>query len=81
MKFQSIKDRVLQIITFGFAVIFIGVAIVILVESGLEGRSSFLSSLLILSVAGFLLWLYYDTAYELTSIELKYKSGPIRGTI
>ncbi|TXE19919.1 hypothetical protein ES692_01275 [Psychroserpens burtonensis] len=81
MKFQSRKDIVFQIITFGFAMIFIGVAIVIFVESGLEDRSSFLSSLLILSVAGLLLWMYLDTTYELTPIELKYKCGPIRGAI
>lgn len=28
-----------------------------------------------------LLWIYFDTGYELTQSELKYKSGPLRGSI
>ena len=29
----------------------------------------------------FLLWIFFDTKYELTKSHLKYKSGPIRGKI
>ena len=28
-----------------------------------------------------MLWLYFDTNYELTTSEFKYKSGPIKGAI
>jgi hypothetical protein len=36
---------------------------------------------LVILVVGFLMWLHFETEYELTQTELKYKSGPISGKI
>lgn len=34
-----------------------------------------------LSVSILLLWMYFETKYEITASELKYRTGPIRGKI
>ncbi|MFT4805066.1 MAG: hypothetical protein ACI9YE_002281 [Psychroserpens sp.] len=81
MTFKSRKDILFQLTTFGFSILFIGVALFQLVQYGFNNSISFCSSVLLLAVAGLLLWMYLDTTYELTPIELKYKCGPIRGAI
>lgn len=39
------------------------------------------TDILLLSVDGLLIWIYFGTNYELTQSELKYNSGPMRGKI
>jgi hypothetical protein len=81
MTFKSRRDRLFQLMTFGFSAVFIGIVLFQWSESGIENSPSFLSNILLLAIVGFLLWSHFDTTYELTKTELKYKSGILRGTI
>ena len=47
----------------------------------LENHEYVISSVLIILSLSLLLWMYFDTKYELTATNLNYKSGPIKGTI
>ena len=79
MKFESRKDALFRILTFGFTGLFLAI---ILERMYAAGAYEFMwTDILLLVVGGFLLWLYFGTAYELTQSELKYKSGPISGKI
>jgi hypothetical protein len=81
MTFQSRKDIAFQLLVFGFSAIFIGIITFKFYQSGIENNPSLWSDVFLLVITGFLLWLYFGTGYELTSTELKYKNGPIRGAI
>lgn len=78
MKFKSRKDLF-------FKVIMIGVCLLLtygFVTGIYKGDTLNSWSLLIfLLVMVFLLWIFFDTRYELTPTTLKYKSGPIKGEI
>ena len=80
MKFKSKKDLLSTIFTFGFSSVMIG--LLVYKYFNINEKSSFIfADILIILVVGLLLWLYFDTAYELNKNELKYKSGPFRGKI
>ncbi len=81
MKFKSRKDLFMKIFTIAMCGF---LTAILLIRINLEGYNNlnfiFLDSI-ILAVIGFLLWLYFGTDYELTKTELKYKSGPLKGSM
>ncbi len=80
MKFKSRKDILFSIFTFGFSSVMIG--LLVYKYFFIKEKSSFIfADILIILVVVLLLWVYFDTAYELNNNELKYKSGPFRGKI
>ena len=81
MKFNSRKDILFQILTFGFSGLFCGFIVYRIFSNGTENYEFMWTDILMLLVVGLLLWLNFGTEYELTQTELKYKSGPIRGRI
>lgn len=81
MKFKSAKDPLFQFLNFGFIGFFIGYTFIQIRAVGFENYHFGWIDILTISVAGFLLWISIATNYELTSTELKYQSGPIRGKI
>lgn len=80
MKFKSRKDILFSIFTFGFSSVMIG--LLVYKYFFIKEKSSFIfADILIILVVVLLLWVYFDTAYELNNNELKYKSGLFRGKI
>ena len=61
--------------------VFIGFVLLRVFSNGYENYTFMWNDILMLAVAGFLMWLGLGTNYQLTQSELKYKSGPIRGKI
>lgn len=81
MKFSSRKDPLFQLVTFGVSII-LCVVVVKRITSETPLFSAFvLGDILSVLVVALLLWIYFDTSYELTETSLKYKSGPLRGSI
>ena len=81
MKFNSRKDPLFQLVTFGVCIT-LCVVVVNRITSETPLFSAFvLGDILSVLVVAFLLWIYFDTSYELTATSLKYKSGPLRGSI
>ena len=81
MKFTSRKDILFQLIGFSIIGFFIGIILYRIFSDGIENYNFMWTDILLLAIAGFLIWLGLGTNYELTQTELKYKSGPIRGKI
>ena len=81
MKFKSRKDILFQIMTFGFSGLFIGISFFRVFLNEKINYEFIWSDIIMLIFIGFLLWLNFGTEYELTTTELKYKSGPISGKI
>ena len=79
MKFESRKDAFFNLFTIGSLSLFI--AILVYLTMGDISMSDLLVLLLLLGGIGLLLWIYFDTSYELSKDEFNYKSGPFRGTI
>ena len=81
MKFESRKDILFQILTFGVSGLMIAI-ILLRYFSGDTSKHDFIwAFILSMLVIVFLFWLYFGTEYELTQTELFYKSGPFRGKI
>ena len=81
MKFNSRKDtffKLFNIITISLLLILTFVEIYFV---GLNIAISIFVVILMLSVVGLLVWLFFDTEYYLSQTELEYKSGPVRGKI
>lgn len=81
MKFKSRKDWFFKMIIWSFVLLFLITSGVQLYFSGTYKLEFLITDLPLLAVSGFLLYLYFGTSYELTTLELKYKSGPIHGRI
>ena len=81
MKFKSRKDVLFQVLGLGLMGVFIGFVLLRVFSNGYENYTFMWNDILMLAVAGFLMWLGLGTNYQLTQSELKYKSGPIRGKI
>ena len=81
MKFKSRKDTLFTTIILGLCV-FMLVMTLIGFTGGEMKNGKIFSLILVLSVVGLLLWLFFGTNYELTKKNgLVYRSGPIRGKI
>lgn len=81
MKFKSRKDILFQLLGSVLIGSFIGFVLFRIFSDGIENYSFIWIDILMLSVAGFLIWLVLGTKYELTQTVFKYKSGPIKGEI
>lgn len=81
MKFNSRKDILFQCIMIGFSGALLLLVVLLFFENNRVNLSFILTQILLLSCAGFFIWIYFDTNYELNKTELKYKSGPIKGKI
>ncbi|OUS21364.1 hypothetical protein A9Q93_01175 [Nonlabens dokdonensis] len=81
MKFNSRKGPLFQLVTFGVCII-LCIVVFMRITSDTPLFSAFLLGDIIgVLVVVYLLWVYFDTSYELTETSLKYKSGLIRGSI
>ena len=77
MKFKSRKDTLFTTIILGLCV-FMLVMTLIGFTSGKMENGKYFSLILVLSVVGLLIWLFFGTNYELTKENgLVYRSGPI----
>jgi hypothetical protein len=81
MKFKSRKDVLFQVLGLGLMGVFIGYVFLRIFSNGYENYIFMWHDILLLAVAGFLMWLGLGTNYQLTQSELEYKCGPIRGKI
>ena len=77
MRFKSRKDKLFQILTFGFCAFFGGIVLARTISKGTINYEFLWIDILMILVVGLILWLNFGTEYELTQTELKYKSGPI----
>jgi hypothetical protein len=80
MNFNSRKDAFFSTLIFGV----IGFLLALVTTKFAYGDNTepmLWPLLMIALVIGLLLWLYFGTNYQLTSTELKYKSGPFSGKI
>ena len=81
MKFNSRKGLLFQLVTFGVCII-LCIVVFMRITSDTPLFSAFLLGDIIgVLVVVYLLWVYFDTSYELTETSLKYKSGLIKGSI
>ncbi len=81
MIFKSRKDSLFLILIFGFSALFLVIIFFRIFSSEKIDYDFLWIDTLILFITFLLLWLNFDTKYELTHSELKYTSGPIRGKI
>lgn len=77
MKFTSRKDILFTSLLLGVIVLFVGLIFLLIYQ----GKDWFWASLWLITLSILLLWIYFDTSYQLTKEHLIYKSGPIRGKI
>lgn len=81
MKFKSRKDLFFQFIVLGTSVAIITLIPLKMILTGAILHTSLWFDIPLLIGAGFLLWIYFSTEYEITPTALYYKSGPIKGSI
>lgn len=80
MKFASRKDILFIIIIIGICTFLIGLTIIGIINGEMKPNEWWIVTPII-GTAGFLLWLLFDTKYELTKTNFIYKSGPVYGKI
>ena len=80
MKFSSRKDILFTSIIITLCLFLVAILGFIIFNSEFSATQLF-SLLIITLVVLFILWIFFDTQYELTKTHLKYKSGPIKGDI
>jgi hypothetical protein len=81
MKFKSRKDILFQVVVFGSSGFIIGLFVWKIYSDPFVNFEFICAHSIGILTAALLLWLYFDTSYELTPTDLKYKNGPIRGKI
>ncbi|AZQ57846.1 hypothetical protein EJ994_03145 [Maribacter sp. MJ134] len=81
MKFDSKKDILFSVIILGISIFLTGIMVLEIVSGKME-TAGYWSLVLVFSVVGLLLWLYFGTNYELSKTDgLIYRSGPFNGKI
>lgn len=81
MKIKSRKDTLFTTIILGLCAFMLVMAIIGFTNSEV-GNEKYFGLILVISVIGLLIWLFFGTNYELTKQNgLVYRSGPIRGRI
>ncbi|WP_372753222.1 PH domain-containing protein [Mariniflexile sp.] len=80
MKFSSRKDVLFTLVILTVCSLLLGIVIFDFFKENASIKGIF-PLVTIVCVVSFLLWLFFDTKYELTETALKYKSGPIQGEI
>ncbi|HIB37557.1 PH domain-containing protein [Mesonia sp.] len=81
LKFKSRKDLLFKVIAFGFPTLFIGILIIKVSVYGFPETSFYISGIFIALTSVLLLWIYFQTYYQLSPSKLIYKSGPLKGEI
>ncbi len=81
MKFRSRKDPLFQLVTFSVCIILTIVVFMRITSDTPLFGAFLLGDIVGILVVIYLLWIYFDTSYELTETSLKYRSGLIRGSI
>lgn len=80
MKFSGRKSVLFSILVFGLVAFLGGFSVFGIAFNWIE-KSDYWIVIPCLAIASFLLWIYFGTWYQLTSTELIYRSGPLRGRI
>ena len=82
MKFKSRKDFFFLALSFGFTLlVFCAFAYQFYYTQDTRNQNFIVGDVLLILIAGLLLWLNFGTEYELTPTYFKYKSGPLKGEI
>lgn len=81
MKFKSRKDTFFKLFIIIIISLLLTLTFVEIYFTGLDRPISIFTTFLMLSFAGLLLWSFFNTEYELTETQLRYRSGPIHGEI
>lgn len=79
MKFESRKYASFNLFAIACLVLLITIVVYILMSD--FSWINVLVFILMLSVIGLLLWIFFDTSYKLKEEQLYYKSGPFKGNI
>lgn len=80
MKFHSRKDVFFHIVILGFSLFLAGFSVLGIAFNWMEKADHWMA-IPFAVIAALLLWIYFGTRYYLTSSELIYRSGPLRGKI
>ena len=81
MKFDSKKDILFSVVILGISIFLTGIMILDVVSGKME-TAGYWPLVLVFTVVGLLLWLYFGTNYELSKTDgLIYRSGPFNGKI
>ncbi|MFD1551004.1 PH domain-containing protein [Putridiphycobacter roseus] len=80
MKVPSRRDNFFRFLIFGSITLIIIPLIVIYSNEGFS-NSFFIASVLLMLIAGFILWMWHSTFYEVKENKIFYQSGPIKGKL
>jgi hypothetical protein len=80
MKFAAKKDKSIKSLLLIIGVLCIA-TITIMVLNANGQVFTLLASLIVLTLVGMVVWIWFDTSYYLTENKLHYKSGPFRGSL
>ena len=80
MKFKSRKDILFTSVIFGVLIFIIGITVLGILKGEMAENKRW-TLIPIILVVGFVLWLYFDTSYELKEGNFKYVNGPFKGNI
>lgn len=81
MKFKSRTDLLHNFIVFGTVIFLVAIIILVCSDFSIGIAEKIWISFLLLLVSGYMLWIRFGTAYEITDEFLNYKTGPIQGKI
>ena len=81
MKFRSRKDVFFLAVIFGFTAIVCSVLVYQFLSENTRNQNFIVGDVLLILIAGLLLWFNFGTQYELTPHYFKYRGGPLRGEI
>jgi len=81
MKFKSRKDILFLAMIFVFTVMACGMFVYQFLFENTRNQNFIVGDVLLILIAGLLLWLNFGTAYELTPHYFKYRGGPLKGEI
>ena len=80
MRVPSRRDNFFRILIFGSITLIIAPLVVIYMNEGMS-NNFLIASILLLLIAGFILWMWNFTYYEIKENKIFYKSGPIKGKV
>ena len=78
--FKSRKDHLFTFIVFSVVLLMFALSVFDLINQGFKFESTILS-IINIAISALLFWVFFGTRYELSSKELKYFCGPLKGKI
>ena len=81
MIFKSRVDIAFKCLVFGFILLMVFAIVISWMDSTMVTALKFWLTFLLVVISGFMLWIYRQTSYEITSESMKYQFGPLVGKI